>query len=95
MLIRRYGDLPAMFVPDEGEVVLASRSIAGPFLRAVVIRVRRRKSGAVRIDFEWMDDYDGPTPWGGRVARGAKGNVYVSADDAVPLIRRLPKSGGQ
>ena len=87
-MIRRYGELPALFVPDEGEVVRASRSPAGPYLRAVVVRVRRRLDH-IRVDVEWLEGSD-VTPTGRTVEAGTKGHMEIHEDDPVPLIRRIP-----
>lgn len=89
MRIRKYGDFPAVFVPDEGEVVLASKSPAGPFLRAVVVKVRRASRGKIRVDFRWLESNDG-TFLDAPAVDGEKGNVYIATDDKVPLIRRVP-----
>lgn len=88
-MIRRYGPLPALFVPDEGEVVLAARSKAGPFVRAAVTRVRRSARDYVRVDFVWLDS--APVSASGTgIMQGQKGNVYIHRDDVIPLIRRVP-----
>lgn len=88
-MIRRYGDLPAVFVPDEGEVVLASRSPAGPYLRVAVVKVRRRYEGFFRVDYVYLEDHPAsPTGTGHRV--GDKGYAYIRKDDRIPLIRRIP-----
>lgn len=88
-MIRRYGEFPALFVPDEGEVVIAARSPGGPYLRAAVVKVRRRTEDYIRIDLVWLEASTA-TPSGKPVAPGDKGNVYVRRDDPVPLIRRVP-----
>jgi hypothetical protein len=93
-IIRRYGDLPAVFVPDEGEVVIAARSPAGPYLRAAVTKVRRRLEGYVRVDFVWLEDaVTSPTGTGCRT--GEKGHVDIHRQDPTPLIKRLPGQGGR
>jgi hypothetical protein len=89
VMIRRYGEFPAVFVPDEGEVVLASRSAVGPYLRAAVTRVRRRRGDFVRVDFVWLESAS-VTPSGSGHRVGEKGHVFIHRDDQVPLIRRLP-----
>lgn len=89
-VIRRYGDWPAFFVPDEGEVVLAARSPSGPFLKAVVWKVRRVSRGMTRVDFLWMED-ESRTVSGVPAVSGGKGHVEIREDDRVPLIRRIPK----
>lgn len=88
-MIRRYGELPALFVPDVGEVVRASQSPAGPFTRAVVIAVRRTAGTAIRVGVEWLEDASASSK-GTPVRKGTKGSIYISSDDAVPLIRRVP-----
>lgn len=88
-MIRKYDQWPAFFVPDRGEIVLAARTPAGPFLRVAVLLVRRRASGKARVDFEYLDDSD-CTVSGVPIRVGDKGNVYITEDDKVPLIRRLP-----
>jgi len=88
-VIRRYGELPAMFVPDVGEVVLASRSPAGPYLRAVILSARRRASGRIRVDFVWLESAN-VAAWDTPAVAGAKGNVEIREDDPTPLIRRVP-----
>lgn len=87
--IRRYDTWPAFFVPDEGEVVLAARSKAGPFLRAAVTKVRRASKDRIRVDFQWLESCEHTVSGSGAYA-GEKGNVYIRADDPVPLLRRLP-----
>jgi hypothetical protein len=80
-----------MYVPDENEVVLASRSAAGPFVRAAVTKVRRSHADTVRIDFVWLEDSP-PTQYSDGYKAGGKGHVLVSVDGAAaPLIRRLPR----
>lgn len=88
-VIKRYGEFPALFVPDEGEVVLAARSPAGPFLRAAVTGVRRASDDFICVAVVWLEDA-AATPTGKTVVAGDRGSVYVRRDDRVPLIRRLP-----
>jgi hypothetical protein len=78
-LIRRYGQFPAMFVPDQGETVLASHSPAGPFTRAVVLSVHRAADDFIRVSVQWIDEPDRPNT-----------SIYVRRDDQVPLLRRVP-----
>lgn len=88
-LIRRYGVFPGLFVPDEGEVVLASRSPAGPFLRAAVISVRRASQGFIRVTFVWLESFEAHRQ-SKAISPGDRGSVYIHRDDRVPLIRRVP-----
>lgn len=93
MYIRRYGEFPGFYVPDVGEVVIASRSPVGPFLRAAVTNVKRASYGAVRIDLVWLEGSP-VSATGTGIREGEKGNVYVHRDDAVPLVRRIPDTRG-
>lgn len=93
MRIRKYADFPAAFVPDEGEVVLAARSPAGPFLRAAVTKVRRASRGKFRVNFVWLESNEGAFLDKPAVT-GEKGHVYIATDDRVPLIRRVPAGRG-
>ena len=88
-MLRRYGEFPAVFVPDEGEVVLASRSPGGPFLRAAITKVRRASRDKIRIDFVWLEGAL-TSPNGAGHRPGEKGNVYISRDDPDPCIRGIP-----
>lgn len=87
-MIRRYGEFPAVFVPDEGEVVRASGSPAGPFLKAAVTKVRRRANGYIRVDFVWLESW--PVSAEGTGHRvGEKGHAFIRHDDRAPRIRRV------
>lgn len=55
MIIRKYGDFPAMQVPDVGEIVKARRSASDTYLRAVVIVVRRMRDGAIKLRVQWLE----------------------------------------
>jgi hypothetical protein len=90
-MLRRYAEFPAMFVPDVGEVVVASLSPAGPWLRAVITKTRRASRGSVRVDFVWLEG-TGPTVCTDGWEAGTKGHVYLWTTDTVPLIRRVPKA---
>lgn len=54
-MIRKYRQHPQVFVPDVGEVIMARRTPAETFLRAVVLRVRRLREGHIRVTVEWME----------------------------------------
>lgn len=90
-MLRRYAEFPAFYAPAEGELVLAARSKAGPWLKAAVVKVRRASGDQARIDFVWMEN--GTALNGTPIVSGVtKGNVTVSKDDPAPLIRRIPAS---
>lgn len=55
MIIKSYGDLPTTYAPDIGEVVLARRSRLDPYLRAVVLHVKRRRDRSLRIKLQWLE----------------------------------------
>lgn len=87
--LRKYGEFPAFFVPDEGEVVLAARSVGGPYLRAAVTSVRRASRERVRIDFRYLEA--SPVSATGKGCEvQEKGHVYIHVSDRVPRIRRIP-----
>ena len=90
-ILRRYGDFPAFFVPAEGEVVLAARSLAGPFLRAAVVRVRRASQERTRVDYQLLEGSE-HTVSGVPFVKGQMSHCYIHADDRAPLIRRIPGS---
>jgi len=89
-LIRRYAEFPRMFTPDEGEIVLVARSLAGPFRRAAVTMVRRASDERLRINFVWLEDVPATPNHEGDKA-GSGGHVYISTRDRMPLIRRTPQ----
>lgn len=90
MYIRRYADFPGLYVPDPGEVVLASRSASGPFITAAVTSVKRRQRDAVRIDFVWLESAPAESTVEGKpYIAGTKGHVTVTKDGP-SLIRRRP-----
>lgn len=96
MYIRKYAHLRGAYVPDEGEVVLAARSPAGPWVRAAVTTVRRVGDGKIRINFVWLEDM-APERTSTRVGyrKGEPGHVFVTPGDrhSPALIRRTPATG--
>lgn len=63
MIIRKYGDFPATYAPDVGEVVLARKSPVQTFRRAVVLNVRRRREGGLRVSVQFLPGPgEEPTP---------------------------------
>lgn len=90
--LRKYGEFPLFLVPDEGEIVLASKSPAGPFLRAAVLTVRRASRDQIRVSVMWLES--SPVSASGSGAEeGTQVSIYVHKDDSVPLVRRLPAPG--
>lgn len=90
MYIRRYAGRPGLYVPAVGEVVEASQSAAGPFVRAAVTKVSRRPGDGVRIDFVWLENSP-PTLHTGGYRAGERGHANVARDGSgAALIRRIP-----
>lgn len=56
MIFRAYGDLPITYAPDVGEVIYARRTVADPWVLAVVLAVRRNKEGHARVKVFWLGD---------------------------------------
>jgi hypothetical protein len=57
MMIRKYAQHPAVFVPDLGEVIHARRSVVDDqFTKAVVTHVRRQSDGRIKLSVYWMED---------------------------------------
>lgn len=91
MIIRRYRDLPTVYVPDVGEVVEARRSVADVWTRAYVIRVQRLRGGTLKFTICWLADNpkagDGTSP----IVAHTLGYVKCPPDDWSPLIRQISR----
>lgn len=93
MIIRQYGDLPTTYAPDIGEVVLARRMRAEPFLRAVVLYVKRRRDGALRIKVQWLESnpdagYAPASP----IKAGDQGIIIETLDPTEPrMIQQIDR----
>lgn len=95
MIIRKYGDLPVMYTPDVHEVVHARRSVSDKYVRAVVMKIRRRSADLVEFKVCWLetdlaavfDDKGSP------VMAGEMGSVYTHPARQGLLIKRLDKGG--
>lgn len=79
MIIRKYRDIPASYVPDEHEVVEARQSGAGDYAKAVILRVQRMRNRRLKIKLQWWDT--GEVAW-----------VETNADDWPSMIRQITKS---
>lgn len=55
VLIKAYAERPPMYVPDVGEVLYARRAPVEPWVKAVVLGVRRLKAGRVRLKVQWIE----------------------------------------
>lgn len=91
MIIRQYAGLPTTYAPDVGEVVLARRTPADKFVRSVVLDVRRRPDGKLRVKVQWLADDDQAGYETDRypkapIKSGTQGVVIMSTD---PLDPRL------
>lgn len=84
MIIRKYGDIPASYVPDVGEVVDARTSSADDYQRAVILAVTRKNRSYLEFKVRWLATDE--VAW-----------VRVAADAWPSSIRQIPKgqaSGG-
>lgn len=97
MIIRGYAGIPMSYAPDVGEVVLARRTPVDPFVRAVVVRVRRNRARNLKITVIWLeDDPNAGTDWSGRGKRPIKahqfGWIEVRQGRGVPpLIKQISR----
>ncbi len=55
MIIQKYGDIPATYAPDIGEVVLARLKAADPWRHAIVLAVPRRYGDRLKLKIQWWD----------------------------------------
>lgn len=94
MIIRGYGQLPPTYAPDIGEVVLARRSNSARWLRAVVLGVKRRKTGGLWMKVHWLEDDPDPGTSNPRYASpitaGGTGFIVHRPPQAF-LVKQLPK----
>lgn len=92
MIIKPYGDLPRAYAPDIGEVVDARRTPADDFTSAVVVGVRRIRSGDLKIRVQWMADNpragSGDPRFNEPIKAGTLG-FLVLGGDGPPLIRQV------
>lgn len=56
MIIKAYGDRPAQYAPDAGEIIQARRTALDEFTLAVVEKVWRNRDGHLRLRIVWLDD---------------------------------------
>jgi hypothetical protein len=78
MLPWRARDIEPGIVPRVGDVVLARKSPAAPFVRARILHTRRTRDGRrVRLALVWLE--------GERAGRRC--SLYVSCDGWPPLVR--------
>lgn len=95
MYIRPYADLPGMYAPDIGEVLLGRRTPADRWTRAVVLDVRRTRAALLRVKVQWMEDNpDAGAPEHGRpkqpIVAGTPG-VLVYDPDLPLLVKRIDR----
>lgn len=100
MIIKQYAGLPITYAPDIGEVLLARRTPADKFVRAVALDVKRRRDGAVRVKVQWLEDdsnagledYNQPKV---PITAGTVGWVVMSMDPTDPrLIMQIDQGPG-
>lgn len=83
MIIARYGQYAAMYMPSVGEVVELRLSPANPYARAVITRYSRRRNRVLKYWFIWMETVPGTT-----AVEGGESHVYIHPGRP-PLIRQI------
>lgn len=87
MIIRKYRNYPTAYTADLGEIIEARLSTVYPFTRAVVVKVKRARGGAIRYDFVWRETREEID-----VVEGKRSHVYTHPQgDVPPLIRQISK----
>lgn len=91
MIIRKYRDMPTVYVPDVGEVVDVRRSVADVWTRAYVVRVQRLRGGTLKFIICWLAD--DPTAGEGNVPIVAHtlGHVRCRPEGWPLLIRQISR----
>lgn len=90
MIIKKYGDIPALYAPDVGEVLEARRSVVDQWVGAVVLRVQRMRAGTLRVTVVWMADDPSAGSQGKPIVRHTRG--WIVMDTRVPLIRQVSRT---
>lgn len=96
MYIRPYRDLPGMYAPDVGEVIMARRTPLYRWTRAIVLGVHRTREARLRVRLQWMeDDPNTGMVYQGRKTRpvvaGAIESFVTDPDDSL-LISRIDRA---
>ena len=90
MMIRKYGPLPRVFVPDIGEVIGARRSPADDrFTKAVVIKAQRQRDARIKITVIWMENDPAATP---PIVAGETGWVVFYPQNINTVVRQDVRS---
>lgn len=90
MIIRKYAQYPMLLVPDVGEIVMARPTRMDPWLKAVIVHVRRRKNGNVSFTLWWLEDYPRPAKSGEPpIKAGQRGWITIHPDRIGQVIRQL------
>lgn len=85
MMIRKYAQHPAVFVPDPGEVIEGRRSIVDEFTPAVVTHVHRQRDGRIKLSVYWLADNPGAeTP----IKKGARGWITFRPQVIKTVVRQ-------
>lgn len=89
MMIRKYGHLPQVFVPDIGEIIQGRRAVTDKFVKAAVTHVRRQTTGYIKLTVIWLEDdpdagAQGPSP----IKAGKRGWIYFVPDRMNQLVRQ-------
>ena len=95
MIFKAYGGLPITYAPDVGEVVMARRTPADNWVRAVVLNARRNREGNVKIKVQWMESDPGAGMRVGSEPRkpivaGTPGFLVIDPGEP-PLIKHIDK----
>lgn len=93
MIIRKYRELPALYLPDVGEIVLARRSGADKYVKAVILtKPRRIPGGKVKFKVQWLES-DRSTGGEGRepIIQGEVGWIETGADDWPLKVKQINK----
>lgn len=88
MFLKYESQADGMHYPQQGEVVLAARSLSGPYTQAVVTRVRERYHNRVRINWVWLEN-SGPTMTTDGYRAGERGNITVPRGGCPAFVRRI------
>ncbi len=91
MIRRKYGNRPALYLPDVGEVVLARRSAVDVFVKAVILGIDQRRDGDLKIKVQWLGDDPKAGIAGLPIKAGSVGWVVAKPGGWPPMIKQITK----
>ena len=91
MIIKKYRDLPALYVPDVGEVVEVRRSVADVWTRAYVIRVQRLRGDTLKFTICWLADNPASGEGDKPIVAHTIGRVKCSPEGWPLLVRQISR----